>query len=74
MAEWQPIESAPKDGTYIIVWPPTYEGVASCAKWDEQKHHKKPKPHWRRLDATHVWQSRIRTPTHWQPLPEPPKD
>jgi hypothetical protein len=59
--EWQPIETAPKDGTRVLVWwehwsaypvvsyfkHGRWNGEIACSEGDEQ-------------------------PTHWQPLPEPP--
>ena len=74
MTEWQPIETAPKDGTTVIlygpcriVWPPR--------KLSDREH----------TDATIAtayfrctcWQAgflgSIIEPTHWMPLPEPPE-
>ena len=73
MADWQPIETAPKD-RHIQVFPGIWTGVTvSVAKWDANEHAKKPRPYWRRLDAHHVVTSRGTSPTHWMPLPEPPK-
>jgi hypothetical protein len=71
---WQPIETAPKDGTCVIVYPPTFDGLVSCAKWDEDRYAKRPRPYWRRMDAFgQVTRSRDNQPTHWMPLPDPPK-
>lgn len=67
--EWQPIETAPKDGTKILVCI-TYglDGGWETIQWvDWQK-------------GPFVWpiyQDRIDIPfppTHWQPLPEPPHE
>ncbi len=73
--EWQPIESAPKDGTEILLlkeiqW--TFgdtkdsrigKGNWIGAYWFEEK--------------TEIWRSRCDTwlddPTHWMPLPDGPK-
>lgn len=71
--EWQPIETAPKDGSYVLVYPPTWSGVASCAKWSNDEYAKKPMPYWSRTDAIGVSDSRRNPPTHWMPLPAPPK-
>ena len=73
MSEWQPIETAPKDGTYIIVWPPTFNGVTSCAHWDSDQYAKKPRPYWYRFDAVSITASRCNPPTHWSPVLEMPK-
>jgi hypothetical protein len=66
--DWQPIETAPKDGTRILI--ASKEGVASaswscCIHWD-------PAGDWSDSDE-------YATPagheiTHWMPLPEPPND
>jgi hypothetical protein len=68
MSKWQPIETAPRDGTKVIVWPPTWTATTSVANWDEQKYHKKPRPYWDRKDAFSVIDCRARPPTHWQPI------
>ena len=56
-ATWLPIESAPKDGTEIILC----EGAAApyCGEWKHEE--------WADRDG-----SDYRIPTHWQPLPAPP--
>ena len=55
---WQPIESAPKDGTEILLYP-----YAVC-KWDTEDG-----AFFR--DDSDIWPQH---PTHWMPLPKPPKD
>ncbi len=63
-ATWQPIETAPLDGSEIIVW--SYREDAFVAFWHG------PSNSW-------LWTSRDLSgderldPTHWQPLPPPPK-
>jgi hypothetical protein len=74
-ADWQPIETAPKDGQYII-------GIASpCTvpvivtwqgKWidkdpDDFDGHDEPDEAWK-----NYWDCYDYKPTHWMPLPEPP--
>lgn len=62
-SSWQPIETAPKDGTRIICWGPEL-AVAEC-EWRLRWH-----DHgtgWYRTN-----QHPIVNPTHWMPLPQPP--
>jgi hypothetical protein len=68
MNNWQPIETAPKDGSYVIVGKSTWR-ISWQASWGEHSLAK----------TTYGW-SRFNSqgqdfllPTHWQPLPEPPK-
>jgi hypothetical protein len=56
---WQPIETAPKDGTPILA----YDGGIWVAWWFVTNERIKG---WATLD--HV----IDDPTHWMPLPDPP--
>jgi hypothetical protein len=80
MSEWQPIETAPKDGTDIIAmyihistqivhaafWMSCVEGLDDPE--DEG---------WWTYDWSEVSRTKMTgwmTPTHWMPLPEPPKD
>lgn len=70
MGEWQPIETAPKDGERVDLWATDIFGhgqrFADCywqiAQWPEQHDRWVGLPEGRRN-----W-----NPTHWQPLPEPP--
>lgn len=77
MSEWQPIETAPKDGRSILVfgWPSNLEvngnvlvsykrAAIYSASWDE-------------IDEAFClsggsWLGPFVKPTHWMPLPEPP--
>lgn len=74
MSEWQPIETAPKDGTIIIVWPPSYRGVTSCARFDSNKYANTPRPYWNRTDELRITESRRKPPTHWRPVLSGPGD
>lgn len=58
MSGWQPIETAPKNGQKVLHWRP-HEGVV--VNWF--------------VPTMGLWNSTRwdDMPTHWQPLPEPPK-
>ncbi len=70
MSEWQPIETAPKDGRTIIVY-------RSIAGWDVLG-----TAYWVNIRGIDGWISNgfseppgnlgLGHPTHWQPLPLPP--
>jgi uncharacterized protein DUF551 len=79
MSEWQPIETAPKDGTAILVYGPELlrETNGNCAvvRWDasgyatEQSSIK----WWVVSDGKFgPYDLRGPSPTHWMPLPDPP--
>lgn len=71
MAEWQPIETAPAN-EFILVWcvPPYDEEVAPV--WVVRKDDDG--DFWIEHDADGMWMSASHAvPTHWMPLPEPPK-
>ena len=72
--DWQPIETAPKDGTAVLVYPATWNGHSvAIAKWESDKYAKKPRPYWSRNDDLgRVTISREHPPTHWMPLPLSP--
>lgn len=58
--EWQPIETAPKDGACVLI---TGEGlVRECRSFRDD---------WG--DPVYSEWFFEATPTHWMPLPEPPK-
>lgn len=60
MSEWHPIETAPKDGTYILaVW--ARNKTTCLAFWDEKE--------WNRVGSGGIFPIEA---THWMPLPEPP--
>lgn len=64
-AYWQPIEMAPKDGTAILV----SDGWRThCVEWFEEFE-------WWGVDDNKLGPFRLRgaAPTHWMPLPPPPK-
>lgn len=58
-ATWFPIETAPKDGTDVLVWDKAFV----IAYYETHI----PPPRWRSTDEMIPLE-----PTHWMPLPEPP--
>jgi hypothetical protein len=69
---WQPIETAPKDGTRVLAyWPDCYGNHSACQveTWFGP---------WAKGNSQMVWQSAFEwadghnEPTHWMPLPAPP--
>lgn len=67
MSEWQPIETAPKDGTWVLGWAPGWT-VVTMAWCDIPLYPVSDKPYWAQGGA-----QRAVPATHWMPLPEPPK-
>lgn len=65
MSEWQPIETAPKDGTEVLgYWPRAV--ACSPDAYDVVRWHG---GEWRdRFDDD----SKFSAPSHWMPLPAPP--
>lgn len=60
--QWLPIESAPKDGTYILIYSKDDAWGEPCmatCKWENGW--------WEPIDS-----NPIHDPTHWMPLPNPP--
>ena len=60
---WQPIETAPKDGHHILLYRPEIQFTgyyaSGCDKWI--------------INAPDL-PVMYPPPTHWRPLPEPPED
>lgn len=65
---WRPIETAPKDGTWVLLyWPMTRTNVVVAGHF------------YAASDGEAVWWSlpKVDThndPTHWRPLPSPPTE
>lgn len=70
MNNWQPIKTAPKDGTPILAYIP--------CPWDNESPSMCAVVEWKRMygrDAVWVlsaYDAFRFNPTHWMPLPEPP--
>lgn len=73
MSEWRPIETAPKDGSVVLLWEKGSELIydsnseiaAGYCRYDG---------HWT-TGQYDFWCDEIECckPTHWMPLPEPPQ-
>lgn len=63
-AEWQPIETAPRDGTWVLVFHPGHQHGHVCS-WDKIRRS------WRLLGGC-IFSGAGDEPTHWMPLPGPP--
>jgi len=73
--EWQPIETAPRDGTDIILYEPatvSFPGELKTGKWWNAWYGDETKPGWiiSNCDEEYGWYIEA---THWMPLPKPPK-
>ena len=66
MTDWQPIETAPKDGTVVLIFEPSREKwKINSAYWPN---------HWHKPCFLSAGQGvMLDKATHWMPLPEPPK-
>jgi hypothetical protein len=62
--EWQPIESAPKDGTEVLL---------GAERWVYQGRYLPDSQEWFAInnDPNDYWGGEL-LPTHWRPLPAPP--
>lgn len=60
--EWQPIETAPKDGTRFLAWMPWFDGPCAVELWWEDGA-------WQMRDRKFTMGCRA---THWHPMPPPP--
>jgi hypothetical protein len=76
MTGWQPIETAPKDGTKILVW--THHDQVEVSEWYETKGDS-----YEAVEGSDLFRLIIgkvyyegwnsNTPTHWMPIPDGPK-
>ena len=73
MSEWLPIETAPKDGTYLLLYTEYSEIVIG---WFGEDVFKEDYEGWLYGDgdgfSTGYYYNPIFKPTYWMPLPNPP--
>ena len=63
--QWQPIETAPKDGTYLLIGSKSF---VSCGLWESSDSG----GWWRDAVESAPYQISEVKPTHWMPLPDAP--
>ena len=81
MSEWQPIETAPRDGSLIWLGSPEAMRLGFWTQGKEFESHGTIDGGWRDMSAAEssiTGETSLRTglhfaPTHWMPTPEPPK-
>ena len=70
-AAWMPIESAPRDGTEIVLGMP---GDAFAGFWhDGTQNYWKLEGWFAEMDRGNLLTAKPFNATHWQPLPTPPR-
>lgn len=75
MSEWQPIETAPRDGEKILV--STDSGSINVVRWSDEAEFEQcsTAPGWQIWACEDCWYSvalEFSEATHWMPLPPPP--
>ncbi len=77
--EWQPIETAPKDGTLVLLWQKNSfpgPGSAIIGSFRTDQNDEDGEPLWLENDYddwSTGYASTPSHPTHWMPLPPPPE-
>lgn len=75
--KWEPIETAPKDGTWVLLWFPHRNlAIGGCWDWAGEGDWEmgiQDWQEWRTDDDVVIQEEPGLEPTHWMPLPEPPK-
>lgn len=72
MDDWQPIETAPRDGTMILLYVVTnINTIQSVAAWQRYTHEDESAACWHQSDGVTSFPPHMAV--RWQPLPEAPK-
>lgn len=73
MSDWQPIATAPRDGTRVLgcVYNPKYPQTyaPTTMVWAAYHPNARGKETWR---TSEICGNKLENVTHWQPLPQPP--
>lgn len=77
--QWQPISTAPKNGTFVLLYGAVYSDVDTHkAAWEDNKYDEdSPQMMWcvaNSADRDYYTRDEVTNPTHWMPLPEPPPE
>ena len=64
-SEWRDIATAPKDGTYVWLWWPYWFTMGTRGMWNHGR--------WHSEDVISDLVVQESGPTHWMPLPAPPR-
>lgn len=79
---WQKIETAPKDGTRILIWSAEIDSILSVVwdaefdyEWDDKKDKQRYLGAWTDHAVASFGYEEYKSyqPTHWMSLPEPPQ-
>jgi hypothetical protein len=63
---WQPVEAAPKDGSFILMWGPQWQSP-QVMRWAQVKSRSV------KAFVSEAGYVKAYLPTHWMPLADPPK-
>lgn len=69
VVRWRSIDSAPRDGTRILVWPFWSDGLPAEVHWRNGLTDRTRR--WEQVGGLHPTGVE---PTHWMPLPPPPTE
>lgn len=80
LTTWQPIWTAPNDGTHILLWD-TRNECAVSGRWHIEAAYENPSEGhidgwsgWRADNDIIPWDDGFYIPSHWMPFPGPPGD
>ncbi len=76
ITDWQPIETAPKDGRLMLLWDASNPDGYVVARWARDDRRPGPFGPFVWLSGHVRYGERLaeQIPTHWMPLPAPPED
>jgi hypothetical protein len=75
--DWQPIETAPTDGTWVLLYAPPEKwerrtGQMYVATWEATGYNSEPQWAYGANGYEHSFRHGVYGATHWMPLPAPP--